>query len=171
MRAGRPLDPPARRPTNRRAGAWRRRNRSRCSGRIPPLCVVAPVLHGGGPMTDTRGSRPLRIAFSGAGAMAGHHLEALRRVPTVNAVVGVHDVRDGAANAFARRAGARAYATVSDLLDEARPDLVHICTPAGTHFEPARQALLAGAHVYVEKPFVETPQEAETLLALAQERR
>ena len=121
-------------------------------------------------MTDTRGSRPLRIAFIGAGAMAGHHLEALRRVPTVHAVVGVHDVRDGAANAFARRAGARAYATVSDLLDEARPDLVHICTPAGTHFEPARQALLAGAHVYVEKPFVETPQEAETLLALAQER-
>ncbi|HEY3219881.1 MAG TPA: Gfo/Idh/MocA family oxidoreductase [Gemmatimonadales bacterium] len=121
-------------------------------------------------MTGIRGSRPLRIAFIGAGAMAGHHLQALRRVPTAHTVVGVHDVRDGAAKAFARRAGARAYATVSDLLDEARPDLVHICTPAGTHFEPARQALLAGAHVYVEKPFVETPQEAETLLALAQER-
>src|SRR5258705_6146023 len=140
------------------------------SGRFRPLCAVAPVLHGGSPMTGMRGSQPLRIAFIGAGAMAGNHLQALRRVPTVHTVVGVHDVRDGAAKAFARRAGARAYATVSDLLAEARPDLVHICTSAGMHFDPARQALLAGAHVYVEKPFVETPQEAETLLALAQER-
>ncbi|HEV8304138.1 MAG TPA: Gfo/Idh/MocA family oxidoreductase [Gemmatimonadales bacterium] len=120
-------------------------------------------------MTGIRGSRPLRIAFIGAGAMAGHHLDALRRVSTAHSVVGVQDTRDAAAQAFARRAGARAYATVSDLLQEARPDLVHICTPAGTHFEPARQALLAGAHVYVEKPFVETPQEAETLFALARQ--
>ena len=112
----------------------------------------------------------LRIAFIGAGAMAGHHLQALRRVSTAHSVVGVHDVRDVAAQAFARRAGCRAYATVSDLLEEARPDIAHICTPAGTHFEPAREALLAGAHVYVEKPFVETPQEAETLFALARER-
>src|SRR5204862_3127570 len=48
--------------------------------------------------------------------------------------------------------------------------LVHICTPAGGHFDPARQALLAGAHVYVEKPFVETPDEAETLFGIARER-
>ena len=120
-------------------------------------------------MTGTHDSRPLRIVFIGAGTMAGHHLQALRRVPTAHIVVGVHDVRDAAAQAFARRAGARAYATVSDLLHETRPDLAHICTPAGTHFEPARQALAAGAHVYVEKPFVETPQEAETLFALARQ--
>jgi predicted dehydrogenase/nucleoside-diphosphate-sugar epimerase len=112
----------------------------------------------------------LRIAFIGAGAMAGHHLQALRRVSTAHRVVGVHDVREGAAQAFARRAGCQAYATVSDLLQEARPDIAHVCTPAGTHFEPARRALLAGAHVYVEKPFVETPQEAEILFALARER-
>ncbi len=94
-------------------------------------------------MIGRHGSRPLRIAFIGAGTMAGHHLRALRRVTTAHSVVGVHDVRDVAAQAFARRAGARAYATVSDLLQQTRPDLVHICTPAGTHFEPARQALLA----------------------------
>jgi nucleoside-diphosphate-sugar epimerase/predicted dehydrogenase len=57
------------------------------------------------------------------------------------------------------------------LLAEARPDIVHVCTPAGTHFEPARQALLAGAHVYVEKPFVETRAEAEALLRVAEARR
>jgi predicted dehydrogenase/nucleoside-diphosphate-sugar epimerase len=115
-------------------------------------------------------ARPLRIAFIGAGNMADAHLHALRRVPTAHTVVGVHDVRSAAAQAFAQRAGTRAYTTLSALLEETRPDLAHICTPAGTHLDPARQALLAGAHVYVEKPFVETREDAETLFELARQR-
>jgi predicted dehydrogenase/nucleoside-diphosphate-sugar epimerase len=118
-------------------------------------------------MPDTR---KLRIAFIGAGNMAGHHLQALSRVPTPHTVVGVYDLRPGAAAAFAKRAGTQGFTAISDLLEQAQPDLVHICTPAGGHFEPARQALLARAHVYVEKPFVETPAEAETLFQLARER-
>jgi predicted dehydrogenase/nucleoside-diphosphate-sugar epimerase len=123
-------------------------------------------------VTSMPGSHPLRIAFVGAGAMAGHHLQALRRVPTPHQVVGVHDARGGAAEAFAARAGgkARPFTTLPQLLGETRPDLVHICTPAGMHFEAARAALQGGAHVYVEKPFVETPEEAEALFALARER-
>jgi predicted dehydrogenase/nucleoside-diphosphate-sugar epimerase len=117
-----------------------------------------------------RDSRPLRIAFIGAGTMAGHHLQALRRVPTAHALVGVHDVRAAAAQEFAQRARTQAFTSLSDLFERAQPDLVHVCTPASGHFEPARQALLAGAHVYVEKPFVETPEEAETLFRLAHER-
>ena len=116
-------------------------------------------------------SSRLRIAFIGAGQMAGHHLDALSRVRTPHAVVGVQDVRLPMAQAFARRAPAeaRAFGTIAELLAQTQPDLVHICTPAGTHVEPARQALMAGAHVYVEKPFVETPQEAETLFAAARQ--
>ncbi len=116
------------------------------------------------------GSRPLRIAFIGTGNMAGLHLAALRRVATAHRVVGVYDVRPEAAQAFAGRAVAQAYDSLSTMLAEARPNVVHICTTAGTHFEPARQALLAGAHVYVEKPFVETQVEADALVALARER-
>ena len=102
--------------------------------------------------------------------MAGLHLAALKHLKTPHSVVGVYDARPAVAQAFARRAGAPACATLSALLDEARPDLVHICTPAGMHYEPARQALLAGAHIYVEKPFVETLEEAERLFRLARER-
>ena len=62
------------------------------------------------------------------------------------------------------------FTSVADALRETQPDIVHVCTPAGTHFDPARQALLAGAHVYVEKPFVEVASEARDLLAIARER-
>ncbi|HEV8400332.1 MAG TPA: Gfo/Idh/MocA family oxidoreductase [Gemmatimonadales bacterium] len=114
--------------------------------------------------------RPLRIGFIGAGNMAGIHLKALRHVRTPHTIVGVYDARPAVAQAFARLANSPVCPTLSALLDEARPEIVHVCTPAGMHFEPARQALLAGAHVYVEKPFVETLEEGESLLRLANQR-
>jgi len=113
---------------------------------------------------------PIRVAFAGTGKMARLHLHVLRRVRTPHDVAAVCDTSDGTAREFAALAGAVAYTSLADLLGEARPNLVHVCTPAGTHYEPARQALLAGAHVYVEKPFVETEREARELLGLARDR-
>lgn len=112
----------------------------------------------------------LRVAFIGAGRMAHLHLLTLGRVRTPHMVVGVHDTDPDAARQFARLADASSHDTVEELLAVERPHLVHVCTPAGTHFEPARQALLAGAHVYVEKPFVEVAREAAELLDLAARR-
>jgi predicted dehydrogenase/nucleoside-diphosphate-sugar epimerase len=109
-------------------------------------------------------TRLLRVAFIGAGRMARLHRQALRRVGTPHQVVGVFDADPGAAAAL----GAPVFPTLDAMLREARPDLVHVCTPAGTHFAPARAALAAGAHVYVEKPIVETLAELDQLLALAQ---
>ena len=54
-----------------------------------------------------------------------------------------------------------------------REDLrgVVIATPAETHFDLVRESLLAGKHVYVEKPLVLKEEQAEELIALARERR
>ena len=53
----------------------------------------------------------------------------------------------------------------------ARDDIrgVVIATPAETHYTLAREALLAGKHVYVEKPLVLDEQEGEELIGLAHE--
>ena len=48
---------------------------------------------------------------------------------------------------------------------------VVIATPAETHYTLAREALLAGKHVYAEKPLVLREEEAEELIALAAERK
>ena len=99
--------------------------------------------------------------------MARAHLSALQRVGAPHTLVAVCDVVADAASELGASAGAVAYTSLPELLRRERPDVVHVCTPAGTHFEPAREALLAGAHVYVEKPFVETEREAAELLDLA----
>jgi predicted dehydrogenase len=46
---------------------------------------------------------------------------------------------------------------------------VVIATPASTHFEIARSALLSGKHVFVEKPLATTSADAESLCRLAEE--
>src|SRR6202040_1798532 len=45
-----------------------------------------------------------------------------------------------------------------------------IATPAGTHFQLAKEALLAGKHVFVEKPLATKVAEVDELDRLAKER-
>jgi predicted dehydrogenase/nucleoside-diphosphate-sugar epimerase len=62
---------------------------------------------------------------------------------------------------------AAAFDSLGELLAGAAVDVVHVCTPPATHRAIAGQALQAGAHVYVEKPFAESSREAGELLEMA----
>jgi len=50
-------------------------------------------------------------------------------------------------------------------------DAVAVITPVSTHYELAKQALLNGKHVFVEKPFTTTVAEAEELIEIAEQKR
>ena len=56
-----------------------------------------------------------------------------------------------------------------DALDQLNPDAVSINTWPGTHADFAVMAFEAGAHVFLEKPLAETVEEAERVVAKAQE--
>jgi predicted dehydrogenase/nucleoside-diphosphate-sugar epimerase len=109
----------------------------------------------------------LRVAFVGAGQMARNHLMALGRVGVPAVAVGVHDRSWGQADQFASLAGVPAFSSLQQLLDETRPNVVHVCTPPSAHFEAAHAAIAGGADVYVEKPFALTKNDAQRLLDLA----
>jgi predicted dehydrogenase len=77
---------------------------------------------------------------------------------------------------YLKRAGAahpRAVLTadVGELLSAGGIDAVAVITPVWTHFDLARQALEAGKHVFVEKPFTATAAQAEELIELAERKR
>ncbi|MCC2685429.1 MAG: putative dehydrogenase [Paenibacillaceae bacterium] len=57
-----------------------------------------------------------------------------------------------------------------DLFQDASIDIVVVATPSTDHVELTKEALLAGKHVVVEKPFTATSAEADELIALAKER-
>jgi scyllo-inositol 2-dehydrogenase (NADP+) len=60
------------------------------------------------------------------------------------------------------------FSNIDDLLLDEKIELVVINTPNNTHFEYAQQVLETGKHVLIEKPATTTPEEFETLLALAE---
>ena len=59
---------------------------------------------------------------------------------------------------------------LSEVLNNSDIKGVVVATPAETHFRLAREALLAGKNVYVEKPLVLDEDEARELIALAEDR-
>ncbi|MEX0928063.1 MAG: oxidoreductase [Balneolales bacterium] len=59
----------------------------------------------------------------------------------------------------------------AELLQDPDIGLIVIATPNHTHFELAQQALLAGKHVVVDKPFTVTSGEGATLVDLARQQK
>jgi len=55
----------------------------------------------------------------------------------------------------------------NEILNRSNIDGIVIATPAETHYRLAREALLAGKHVYVEKPLVLEEKEARELIQIA----
>ena len=66
-----------------------------------------------------------------------------------------------------RYPGARTTTDSKELISDGDLDAIAVVTPVATHFQIARDALLAGKHVLVEKPLTATTREAEELIALA----
>jgi scyllo-inositol 2-dehydrogenase (NADP+) len=63
--------------------------------------------------------------------------------------------------------GTRSYPTLEELLGDKDVELVIVNTPTYTHFDYARQVLLAGKHAVVEKAFTATVAEARELNSIA----
>ncbi|WYZ46686.1 hypothetical protein EsH8_IX_000911 [Colletotrichum jinshuiense] len=63
------------------------------------------------------------------------------------------------------------HTSLEPLLQDPEVDIINILTPPNTHFSFSKQALQAGKHVLVEKPFVPTVAEAEELIKIAKENK
>jgi predicted dehydrogenase len=117
--------------------------------------------------------RPLRAAVIGTGKISEEHLRFLSASPTVE-LAGVCDLSPSlaryAVDRFPSVGGRRAavFTDSSRMLDELRPDVVHVLTPAHTHVRLVTDALHAGSHVVVEKPVAPTNAQFRQLWDLAQ---
>ena len=58
----------------------------------------------------------------------------------------------------------------NDILTAPDIDAVAVITPVSTHFEIAKKALLNGKHIFVEKPFTASIDQAEELIELAEQK-
>jgi predicted dehydrogenase len=98
-----------------------------------------------------------RVAVIGLGDVSVVHLAAIRNLGA--SLVGVCDTNP-------QKGGYRDHRA---MLDELRPDVVHICTPHDQHVPVAIDALERGAHVLMEKPVAHTVDEAQRLVTAAKD--
>lgn len=66
--------------------------------------------------------------------------------------------------------GARILTDWQDAVNDPEVDLIDICLPDSLHHPVAKAALLAGKHVYCEKPLADTAAEAKELADIAREK-
>lgn len=115
----------------------------------------------------TVGRTPLRVAVVGCGQIADAHLGELAHVDGSVVVATCDSAIDLARQAAARFNVPAAFESMTAMLAAASPDVVHITTPPHTHAPLALEAIAAGAHVYVEKPFAIDASEARAVLDAA----
>jgi predicted dehydrogenase len=109
----------------------------------------------------------LRVAIVGCGKIADSHAEQIQRIEGCE-IAGVCDREPLMARQLYDRFPVKSYfSDLPQLLEEARPHVVHITTPPESHFSIAKTCLEAGCHVYVEKPFALYEADARALIDLA----
>jgi len=110
----------------------------------------------------------LRVGLLGYGyAGKTFHAPLIAAVPALElAAVASSD----AAKVHADWPGVAVHASPADLIARDDIDLIVIATPNDTHHPLARDALLAGRHVVVDKPFTVHLADARALVTLARER-
>jgi predicted dehydrogenase len=111
----------------------------------------------------------IRAAVVGAGLMGRWHAHAIRHAGGRVAAIVDADLRRG--EALAQRLPGKPVVVrdIGYLLSKHPVDIVHVCTPVESHEAVTGAALLAGAHVLVEKPLAPDCATVEMLHARATE--
>lgn len=101
-----------------------------------------------------------RFAIVGCGRIAIRHLEAITGHPQAQLVAVYDVVTERAQRLVGEREGVRIAESIDDLVNDSSIDVVHVCTPSGTHADVAVAVLEAGRHVVIEKPLALRPDDA-----------
>lgn len=113
----------------------------------------------------------LNVAIVGCGKIADAHAFQIQRIAGCQ-IVAVCDTEPLMARQLAERFQVtRHFTDLAELLNESKPDVVHITTPPESHFKIATMCLEHGCHIYVEKPFTLNYPDAQRLIALAEEKQ
>ena len=108
-----------------------------------------------------------RIGILGAGWIAADHAAVLAKRDDVE-VVAVCDLDRSRAEQLAPE-GAAVYERWEELVDGEPVDALWVCLPPLHHREPTIAALRRGIHVYLEKPIARGLEDAEAIVAAAEE--
>jgi len=135
------------------------------------VCGSAPAVRGSAGASEHRTPRTattvVRVGVIGYGYWGPNIVRNIRGIEEAEVVV-VCDRNPAALQRAGRLYPGTALTTdFSTVLTSPEIDAVAIITPVWTHYELSKAALENGKHIFVEKPFTSTPQQAQELIELA----
>jgi predicted dehydrogenase len=112
----------------------------------------------------------VKVAVLGTGSLGQNHVRIYAELAAAGLVefAGVFDANADAARKIAARHNARVFNSIAEAA--AASDALNIVTPTTTHFDIAKQLLLQGKHVLVEKPMTDDSAQAAELIQIAQQK-
>jgi predicted dehydrogenase len=115
-------------------------------------------------------SQTIKVAVVGTGSLGKEHVRIYAELAKTGQVdlVGVYDSFPDTAQKIASKHNTRAFSSVAEAA--AASDALSLVTPTTTHFELAKQLLLQGKHVLVEKPMTDNAAQAAELVQIAQQK-
>ena len=108
----------------------------------------------------------LKIGVLGAGHLGKIHLRLLQQSEKFE-LVGFYDENQENGAKIAAEFGYQQFDTIAKLIHAV--DVIDIVTPTLSHYKCAKVAIKSGKHVFIEKPIATTVEEAEEIIALANE--
>lgn len=113
----------------------------------------------------------VKIGVLGAGAISGIYFKNLTGMFQETEVVAVCDVFREKAEAASREYGIpKVYDTMEEMLEDKDIEIILNLTRPKEHYQTTKAALLAGKHVYSEKPLAAVYEQGKELAELAEER-
>lgn len=109
----------------------------------------------------------VKVGVIGVGHLGQHHARIYSGMPGVE-LTGVCDINLSRAKKISKRYRVPAYSAYKDLFG--MTDCVSIVVPTELHYRTAKDCLLNGIAVLIEKPMTKTVADAEELLSIAKER-
>jgi len=112
----------------------------------------------------------IRVGVVGTGHLGTFHSKVYSTIKDKSGIdfVGVCDIKEKASKEVARKYGTKYFSRYEDLMDKV--DAVSIVVPTVVHYAVAKEFILAGKHVLIEKPMTKTLEEAEELISLAKQK-
>jgi predicted dehydrogenase len=108
---------------------------------------------------------PVKVGIVGAGNISATYVATLHMFDFIR-VKSIHDLYDEPARRLASQFGLQA-ASLDGMLSDAEIGLIINLTIPTSHFAISKKALLAGKHVYSEKPLGISMEEADELMSIA----
>lgn len=108
----------------------------------------------------------LKIGVFGAGHLGSIHMKQWKEVTGVE-LVGFYDANTNKAEQVASELNIPSFSNADELLNLV--DAVDVVTTTTSHFEVAQKAVLAGKHLFIEKPLTHTLEEGSTLVNMIKE--